>query len=251
MKKSNHVLVFFFMITLLMSSIAGVSQSAECPLKVGDYVIYGTTSTATYRNYARTFKITVSNNATYPIKGTFALMNGDKENENYTQTNINLEPYVVKTQWKSGNQGFPIQNTTESHMRLYWENTTEYGSKLQFNVPGGIFADQDRQAVIFEFQHNFTYPNRLDNSTNDTVHSFITYKWDYEFGILLEQIVEIDNLNDSSLDGTITTRLKETSLWAIAVDEIDGYPVLTTAILGMGTVSLIMRYIKRRNKHEE
>ena len=246
MKKFNLAIVIFFLVSMILSSSVGLAQTERTTLMVGDKMVYQGTSTAAYRMYARSFEIIIGDNSTYPIKGSIIFTDNSSNN----LTNVNLEPYVIRPQWDSGPENFPIQNTSKSYMKQCWQNSTELNSILEIGVVGGLFADQDRQAVRISFQYNYTVPNRINSSINDSVVSNIRYIWDYTFGILLEQHVGINNLNDSSLNGEYTITLKETTLWSLPMEGIPGYPVMIVSILMVSTVSVIIKKMKGMMENE-
>lgn len=246
MKKFNLSIVVFFLLSLILLSSTGISQTERTTLMVGDKMVYEGTSTAAYLMYARSFEIIVEDNSTYPIKGMIIFT----DNRSNNLTNVNLEPYIVRPQWAAGPENFPIQNTTQSYMRECWQNSTEKNSVLEIGINGGLFAEQERQAVRLTFQYNYTVPNRLNNSINDSVVASIRYVWDYTFGILLQQHVEISNLNDSSLSGEYTITLKETTLWSLPTEGIPGYPVMIIGIFMISTITVIINKIKRRISNE-
>lgn len=246
MKKFNLSIVVFFLLSLILLSSTGISQTERTTLMVGDKMVYEGTSTAAYRMYARSFEIIIEENSTYPIKGMIVF----KDNSSNNLTNVNLEPFVVRPQWAAGPENFPIQNTTQSYMRECWQNSTEKNSVLEIGIIGGLFADQERQAVRLSFQYNYTVPNRLNNTINDFVISNIVYIWDYTFGILLQQMVQINNLNDSSLTGAYNITLTETSLWSLPTEGIPGYPIMSVGIFMVSTITFLMKKINRRMANE-
>ncbi len=246
MKKFNLAVVAFFLLNVILLSSIGISQTERTTLMVGDKMVYEGTSTAVYRMYARSFEIIIGDNSTYPIKGTFIFT----DNRSNNLTNVNLEPYVIRPQWAAGPDNFPIQNTSQSYMRQCWQNSTEKSSLLEIGINGGLFAEQERQAVRLNFLYNYTVPNRINSSLNDSVISNLTYIWDYTFGVLLQQRVEINNLNDSSLNGEYTITLKETSLWSLPTEGIPGYPVMIICVVTVSTITLTMKKIKGRMANE-
>jgi hypothetical protein len=234
-------------VSLSIISALGVGQTAERELIKGDTLKYQGSSTAAYRMYARSFTITIVDVASSPVKGNITFGSGESA---VTGENLDIQPYVLNRGWNATPEVFPIMNSSFSYMGLCWQNSTELKSTLEINIIGGIFADQERSVVRLNYTYQYEIPNRLDGTKNDTVVTEQTYMWDFAYGILLYQYVDITNLNDTSLTGHYALEMVETSLWALSTEGIPGYPLLAFMIATISTIGYLSHKNKGRNKHE-
>ena len=228
--------------SMLIFTQMTIAETNNAEIPNGTRAEYESWATAAYRMYMTPFRITVDNNSSYPLIGSILL--GTNIDEDPFSDNIRLEPYFVEPVWESGAENSPISNTTHSVMAASWDNTTT--SSLNIGVQTGIYSDQERSVVELNYTHTYETESTLNIGENDTNVMNASYRWDSIFGVLVEYTIVIDNLNDSSLDGSFGVVLETTTLWGLETDVIPGYPL--AIFLGMTLLGGLYVFKKTKNK---
>jgi len=189
----------------------------------GSSVKYSCSASASYRMYAYGMLLNVTDNSTYPMKGTLKFI--DKGNE--TQVG-NLVPYIIRPESNTTSSPFVGILDANSPFITAWNSTNVVNTET-FSV-----ADDTRRSIYIVF----SYTNKL-SSNNNTVHSSCRYRWDMTLGIMLESEINITNVDDYSKSGWIRYTLEETSLWALSTGGIPGYPMeFTFVIAGLSMLGI-------------
>ncbi len=254
-KRSIFCIVLTLFIFLNSLPTLSLAQSSEgIMVNEGDYLVYQPSSTATYRMYDDRFRLNVTDNSSFPILGTFDTVKQENDewvpiNDSNTVTNVKLLPYIINaSNIEESADKCPLEGLNDSRSYLI-ENWNE--DNLKFNQKGEAFADRAEEYFIFTYEYTYEEPNRKPGSTDiDIIKANVTYWWDEEFGVLLKQSIRIDNLNDSSMDGTINCTLIDTSLWSLDTGGgIPGYPIWIVSTSTIVAILFIMNTIVKRSKH--
>jgi hypothetical protein len=218
-----------------------ISAAEATSINNGTTITYSTDSTAAYRMYSKTFRITVTDNSTQIIKGYLEVHQKDDIWNNKTEE-AKLIPYIMNTtNWAAGPENCPLYGKNESRSLLIEQWLPE---NLVFDVEGEAYNDVERILTKFSFTYNYTVPNRINSSNTDEVTAKWVYKWDKLTGVMLKSEMTIINYNDSSLDGMINTTLTQTSLWGLTTEGIPGFPteiVTLASIVTLGALYFNLR----------
>ena len=227
----------------------------------GSWFVYSTQSSAAYRIFDMSYQITVTSlpSETALSTGNWEQVTSDDDEwvnatDNDPIENVKLVPYVINIQSNLTElditpencplSGYDGLNVTEIDIVTNWDV-----DHVEFPEKGQTFVDRERLFILQTFDVNYTVEGKDTGSIN-AVNASITYMWDIETGILLQRNITLFS-NDTTLDGTIITKLIDTSLWELETGGIPGFSVgtlLSTVIL---TSIMITHIIKKKMHFEE
>ena len=251
-KTLSCILISTFILLSASSTISSAQSATGIMVDNGDHVIYDISTTATYRMYGsggRKILLNVTDNSTFPIKGDYSTVVEEGGewvtlNKSNSKEDVNLIPYFINSS-DIGPEKCPYEDLDNTSRSYIVENWNE--DNLQFNQEGEAYADRADEYFILTFEYKYYEPNRLNDSYMDHIVATCSYTWDHEFGVLLKQSLQFDNLNDSSMDGTINYTIRETSLWSLQTGGgIPSYPV--NVLLPSGLTVIIGIYIVLKKK---
>lgn len=188
-------------------------QGTGVAVKAGDTITYSGSASASYRMYQNGIKLVITNADKYPVRGNLTINNGK---ESPMTNEGDLIPYIAKvpSEWLVGSTNSPFYGYVESDSVLITNWTFE---NLDIGETA-IYADSERNTTKLTVHYQMT-------SQGDLYNISMVYRWDMQFGIILEYRCNITNLDDFALDGFFTLSLSETSLWKLETGGIAGYPV--------------------------
>lgn len=110
-----------------------------------------------------------------------------------------------------------------------------------------LFYDVEREAVLLEYEMDNYMLGGYEHNVS------VSWLWDKKTGVLLNNTMDLDNLDEPALSGRIEHYLTETSLWSLDTGGgILGYslPVMmaTIVLFGLIVFARIRSKIRRLNK---
>jgi hypothetical protein len=240
MKSKKFELLFAFcMISLLIiisQPVRGAGASYSVP--IGTTVAYTGSASSSYQMYSSSVTITVTDNTTYPLKGNLQYQSGNKP----TTPNADLIPYFVNaSNWDVNATNSPFYGVPDvdpnSPFITNW--TAEH---LTFkDTENNIYNNQIRNVTYFHFSYNYT-------SQGDLFQASCSYRWDMEFGVLLEYQINFTDFNDFAYDGSIDMAMSSTSLWGLPLGGgIAGYSPCFIALISTCIIAGLWIHMRKRN----
>lgn len=241
-KTALRTITVFTFIILVMQSVAVHAQESSSDNYLAEtyWVKYSWETTEAYIPYAASSIYMHIDDISNP-NDIIINITRDEDGTDYINETISAGYYVLNNEslikdWYNcpDNIGDPSE-IRKNWAEPYLSNVSE------------IFYDVPRSAVSLKY----TMTNYILDG--DTHNVEISWLWDKKTGVLLNNTMDLDNLDNPALSGRIEHYLTETNLWSLDTSGgIPGYslPLLlgSTVLLGLIIFSRMQSKIRRLNK---
>ncbi|MHA1340789.1 MAG: hypothetical protein ACTSRZ_12220 [Promethearchaeota archaeon] len=238
-KLSKYFIKLMILFLLLFTIGLSIYQAAYAQegegnnyLKEGEWIKYSWKGTKAYIPYAASSIYVVVVNASNPdniIINITRNLNGDAED--VLNESISAGTYILNNNTLTYNWSVCPNNIADpSEIRNHWNET-------YLNNISEVYYDVKRETIELKYEQN----NIVLGGYNHNIS--VRWVWDKYTGVLLNNTVYFNNLDDPALSGSLEQYLDETSLWSLTTGGIPGFNIfylLISSLMGGATVIIIL-----------